>query len=253
MIDLLQPDWPDLPGAVHALSTRRGGGVSGAPWDDGHGGGGLNLGMNSGDTPQNVLENRARLRTELPAEPVWLKQVHGIRVVDAASVTDVPEADASFTTQPGVVCAILTADCMPVLFADSQGRVVGAAHAGWRGLAGGVLEATLAAMRDAGAQDITVWMGPAIGPACFEVGEDVREAFASENGEAASAFIPRPDRPGKYHCDLYALARQRLRSAGVQSIHGGGHCTVTQKDEFYSYRRDRVTGRMATLIWMERG
>lgn len=252
-MDLLHPDWPDLPGGVRALSTRRAGGVSNAPWDDGKGGGGLNLGMNSGDTPQNVLANRARLKTMLPAEPVWLKQVHGIRVVDAANVKDVPEADASFTCQADVVCAILTADCMPVLFADCRGRVVGAAHAGWRGLAGGVLEATVAAMRGAGAGDITAWMGPAIGPACFEVGEDVRVAFEAHSSATASAFLPWPGRPGKYHCDLYGLARQRLQAAGVRQIHGGGHCTMTEKDSFYSYRRERTTGRMASLIWMNRG
>ncbi len=249
MIQLLRPEWPDLPG-VQALSTLRSGGVSPTPWDDGLGGGGLNLGLGSGDSAQNVMENRRLLRMLLPAEPAWLKQVHGTKVVDAAQVSEPPEADASFTNQANVVCAILTADCMPVLFADRAGKVVGAAHAGWRGLAGGVLEATLGAMRGAGAQDIVAWMGPAIGPQQFEVGEDVLTAFAAQDAKAASAFHPREGAPGKYLCDLYALARQRLQAAGVKDICGGSHCTMTQTRQFYSYRRDRITGRMASLIWM---
>lgn len=248
MIKLLRPEWPGLHG-VHALSTLRGGGNSPTPWDDSFGGGGLNLGMGSGDSAQNVTENRKLLRALLPSEPVWLKQVHGARVVNAAQVSDPPEADASFTDRPNVVCAILTADCMPVLFADRAGRVVGAAHAGWRGLAGGVLEATLDAMRGAGAQDIVAWMGPAIGPQQFEVGEEVLAAFSAHDAKAASAFQPREGAPGKYLCDLYALARQRLQTAGVHAISGGEHCTMTQTTQFFSYRRDRVTGRMASLIW----
>jgi YfiH family protein len=250
VIGLLRPQWPGLP-RVQALSTMRRGGVSPAPWDDGAGGGGLNLGMNSGDSPQNVAHNRQLLARHVPAEPAWLRQVHGIRVVDAAKAQDVPEADASFTNQPGVACAILTADCMPVLLADARGTVVGAAHAGWRGLSGGVLEATLAAMRGAGAQDIVAWMGPAIGPLCFEVGDDVKNAFLAHDNAAEAAFQPWDGRAGKYHCDLGLLARQRLQAAGVESISGGGHCTVTEKDSFYSYRRERVTGRMASLVWID--
>ena len=225
MIQLLRPEWPGLPD-VQALSTLRAGGVSPAPWDDGLGGGGFNLGMGSGDSAQNVLENRSLLRTLLPAEPAWLKQVHGTRVVDAAQVgSEAPEADASFTHQPNVVCAILTADCMPVLFADRSGRVVGAAHAGWRGLAGGVLEATVDAMRGAGAQEILAWMGPAIGPHQFEVGEDVLAAFSDKDAGAAAAFVPYPARQGKYLCDLYALARRKLdlQFASVEApIEGDG-------------------------------
>jgi YfiH family protein len=251
MIQPLRPDWPDLPAGVRALSTVRGGGVSPGGWDDGAGGGGLNLGMNSGDTPENVAANRQLLRALLPAEPAWLRQVHGTRVVDAAQIQGTPEADASFTNQPGVVCAILTADCMPVLFADRAGRVVGAAHAGWRGLAGGVLEATLAAMRGAGASDIMAWMGPAIGPQQFEVGEDVFAAFTAQDDKAVDAFQVRPQQPGKYLCDLYALAQQRLQGLGV-AVSGGGRCTVKEDKFFYSYRRKRVTGRMASLIWFQK-
>lgn len=250
MIQPLRPDWPGLPASVRALSTVRGGGVSLGPWDDGAGGGGLNLGMNSGDTPENVAANRQRLRALLPAEPAWLKQVHGTRVVDAAQINGTPEADASFANQPGVVCAILTADCMPVLFADRAGRVVGAAHAGWRGLAGGVLEATVAAMRDAGANDIMAWMGPAIGPQHFEVGQDVYAAFTAQDPQAMAAFQGRPEHPGKFYCDLYTLAARRLQAAGVEAA-GGGRCTFAESELFYSYRRDRVTGRMASLIWLE--
>jgi YfiH family protein len=207
--------------------------------------------MNSGDAPETVLENRRLLREFLPAEPAWLRQVHGIRVVDAAQVQDAPEADASVTDQPGVVCAILTADCLPVLFADRRGRVVGAAHAGWRGLAGGVLEATLNAMLEKGAQDIVAWMGPAIGPQHFEVGEDVLAAFLAHDAQAGAAFSERTGQAGKYLCDLYTLARQRLKAAGVSAVSGGEHCTVAEQESFFSYRRDRVTGRMASTIWMD--
>jgi YfiH family protein len=246
------PDWP-APLNVGALSTTRRGGASNAPYDDGAGGGGLNLGAHVGDCPQHVAQNRALVADLLPSAPVWLTQVHGTQVIDAA---DVPpgaqtEADASVSNVPGVVCAVQTADCLPVLLCDVHGRVVGAAHAGWRGLAAGVLENTVAAMRARGATDMLAWMGPAIGPARFEVGEEVRAAFLDHDAAAAGAFVARPRHAGKYLADMYLLARQRLARAGVTSCHGGGFCTVSDAGRFYSYRRDRVTGRMASLIWIK--
>lgn len=271
---VLIPDWPELPPNIGALSTLRGGGVSLAPYDDGAGGGGLNLGTHVGDDPAAVAQNRARVRLLLPAEPAWLTQVHGTTVLDAAGVhsafqvtpseasapqTDAlrasspeaaaPQADASIAGKPGVVCAIMTADCLPVLFADTDGRVVGAAHAGWRGLAAGVLENTVAAMRAAGAGEILAWLGPAIGPQNFEVGEEVRQAFMDADERASAAFLPYINVSGKYFADIYQLARLALQRQGVSRIAGGGFCTVADRVRFYSYRRDGVTGRMASLIW----
>jgi YfiH family protein len=233
---------------VHALSTSRRGGSSAAPYDDGAGGPGLNLGAHVGDDPASVAANRARLRASLPTEPAWLAQVHGADVVDAAQLAGTPEADASFSTRPGVVCAVLTADCLPVLLADRAGRVVGASHAGWRGLAGGVLQATVERMRAAGAQDMQAWLGPAIGPRRFEVGPEVRAAFVAVNPGAEKAFRPRAD--NKYLADIYLLARLVLQGCGVTAVSGGERCTVSEADCFYSYRRDGVTGRMASLIWL---
>lgn len=243
-MDFIIPDW-NAPGSVGALSTTRHGGTSGGPYAAPDGGG-LNLGIHVGDDPQAVARNRALLRAHLPAEPSWLNQVHGVRVVDAADTAgQVPDADASISASPGTVCVIQTADCLPVLFCDSDGKVVGAAHAGWRGLAGGVLQATAARMREAGAGDIMAWLGPAIGPRAFEVGQDVADAFSN-----AGAFRAIPERPGKFLADIYMLARAALAEAGVEKISGGGYCTVEDARRFYSYRRDRVTGRMASLIWL---
>lgn len=242
--------WPGLPANVHALSTTRRGGVSRPPYDDAAGGGGLNLGTHVGDLPDAVMRNRILLRAGLPAEPAWLTQVHGTRVVDAATVSGAPEADGSISDRPGVVCAIMTADCLPVLLADAAGRVVGAAHAGWRGLAAGVLERTVEAMLAAGAERVLAWLGPCIGPQAFEVGDDVRSAFAHLGPAAAAAFHPIERVPGKYHADLPALARLALARAGVSDVAGGNACTVSDAAQFYSFRRDRVTGRMASLIWI---
>jgi YfiH family protein len=250
-MEIIVPDWTDVPANVGAISTLRRGGVSRAPYDDGGGGGGLNLGTHVGDLPAHVAENRSRLRQALPADPAWLTQVHGTRVVDAAEVEGVPEADACIASRPGAVCVIQTADCLPVLFCDREGRVVGAAHAGWRGLAGGVLENTLAAMRSAGAGDIMAWMGPAIGPERFEVGSDVLSAFVDRHPDAAAAFVPVAGQADKYLADIFSLARTILDKAGVQRVHGGGLCTVTDRNRFYSYRRDKTTGRMASLIWLK--
>ncbi len=242
--------WSGLPAGVAALSTTRGGGVSESPYDDGTGGGGLNLALHVGDAADAVARNRALLRSQLPAEPAWLTQVHGTRVLDAASINDAPEADASITDRPGVVCAVMTADCLPVLLADAHGRVVGAAHAGWRGLAAGVLEKTVAAMRAAGAGDVLAWLGPAIGSDVFEVGEEVRAAFAHLGPQAADAFQTIDGRHGKYRANLPGLARLALAQAGVVAVAGGSDCTVSDPARFYSFRRDRVTGRMASLIWI---
>ncbi|MFC0251728.1 peptidoglycan editing factor PgeF [Massilia consociata] len=253
---LVWPDWPDLPARVGALSTTRDGGVSQGAYGDGKGGGGLNLGLHCGDDPQAVRANRERLQAFLPGQPAWIAQVHGAEVVDAAMVgpyQPVRTGDASFATRAGVVCAIMTADCLPVLFADLDGKVVGAAHAGWRGLAGGVLGATVRAMRDAGAGEITAWMGPAIGPDAFEVGTDVRDAFLAAMPDQATlaAFRPLLDQPVKFLADMPALARLMLARDGVTRVHGGDLCTLAAPQRFYSYRRDRVTGRQASLIWIK--
>lgn len=253
--------WPDLPASAGVLATTRAGGASAAPYDNGHGGGGLNLGLHVGDDPARVGQNRALVAAHLPARPAWLTQVHGVAVVDAldavaaGSDRPAPTADASVATQAGAACAVMTADCLPVLFADIDGKVVGAAHAGWRGLAAGVLGATVRAMRAAGAGEITAWLGPAIGAAAFEVGEEVRDTFlASVCGigvGAGAAFAPYPGRAGKYLADMNMLARLMLRADGVTRVWGGEHCTVTEADLFYSYRRDGVTGRQACLIWIK--
>jgi YfiH family protein len=191
------------------------------------------------------------LRKLVPTEPAWLSQVHGTAVLDAATVSEQPQADASTATQSGIVCVIQTADCLPVLFCDSAGKVVGAAHAGWRGLASGVLDNTVAHMRAAGAGDIVAWLGPAIGPLNFEVGQDVVDAFAQRNITLTSAFTPIAGHAGKYFADIYTLARAILGKLGVTAVHGGGLCTVEDSARFYSYRRDKITGRMASLIWLE--
>jgi len=238
---MLLPTWP-APAGVFGLMTTREGGVSCPPWDS------FNLGDHVGDDAAHVAENRARLRVQLPAEPAWLKQIHGTTVVDAGP--DVLTADASVTRQAGCICAVLTADCLPVLFCDRAGRVVAAAHAGWRGLAQGVLEATVAAMQVPPAE-VLAWMGAAIGPDAFEVGDDVRQAFIKQHPEAAAAFVAHPSGvPGKWLADIYQLARNRLNRVGVQAIYGGGRCTFNEAGHFYSYRREGVTGRMASLIWL---
>jgi YfiH family protein len=254
---LLIPGWPDLPSNVGALATTRRGGASRAPFDDGQGGGGLNLGLHVKDDPEAVRENRARLQALLPGRPAWISQVHGKGVVDASLVqpgAPVQVGDASTAAQAGVVCAILTADCLPVLFADLHGKVVGAAHAGWRGLAAGVLQATVAAMRAQGAGEITAWLGPAIGPQAFEVGPDVLDAFraALPDGHAEEGFRPYPGREGKYLADMNLLARRMLAGEGVTRVHGGDRCTLSEREYFYSYRRDGAgSGRQASLIWIK--
>ena len=244
MIGLVRPDW-QLP--VGALVTTREGGASAGAYAS------LNLGSRSGDEPAAVRENRRRLEALLPSPPVWLRQVHGIRVADADAARaggEEPEADAAVARQPGTVCAVLVADCMPVLLAEESGQVVAAAHAGWRGLCGGVLEATVEAM-GVDPRRLLAWLGPAIGPQVYEVGEEVRQAFVARDAAAAEAF--RPARPGHWLLDLYAVARQRLAARGVSRVHGGGLCTYSDPARFFSYRRDGKTGRMAALIWLPGG
>lgn len=239
----LLPEWP-APPRVHAIVTTRKPGVSLPPYA------GLNLATHVGDDPLAVDANRRWLRGFLPTEPAWLEQVHGVAVHCADEETaQCPQADAAVATRKKRVCVVMTADCLPVLFTDRAATVVAAAHAGWRGLQAGVLEATLTRM-GVDPADILAWLGPAIGPEAFEVGDDVRQAFVGDHPDSARAF--RAGRQeGKYWCDLYALARQRLWRAGVTAVHGGGLCTYGDGERFYSYRRTPMTGRMASLIWLD--
>lgn len=274
----LRPDWP-APASVGAAMTLRAGGVSESPYDS------LNLGTHVGDDPIAVAENRRRMREalELPSEPVWLEQVHGTAVLDLdadrlvgggiramparapqvaadaaprsadratsqAEVAAARQADAVVTRSAGRVCVIQVADCMPVLLATREGAAIGAAHAGWRGLAGGVLEATVAAT-GAAPEHLMAWLGPAIGPAHFEVGDEVRAAFLAHDPHAATAFTA--NARGRWQCDLYALARRRLAALGVSQIFGGGRCTYAEAECFFSFRRENPCGRMAALIWLQ--
>lgn len=234
------PDWA-APARVRALITTRHGGVSLPPYD------GLNLAGHVGDAPEAVARNRAILRAHLPAEPKWLRQVHAAAVADAGAAVGEPEADAGVARGPGTVCAVLVADCLPVLLCDRGGTVVAAAHAGWRGLAGGVIERTVEAMGVEPAS-LLAYLGPAIGPAAFEVGGEVRQAFTAFDPAAAAAFVP--GAPGKWLADIYLLARQRLARLGVTRVSGGGFCTRSEGERFFSYRRDGATGRMAALVWL---
>lgn len=242
MTELIVPEWP-LPPGVAACSSTRIGGISSGPYAS------LNLGAHCGDNLDDVEENRRRLFADarMPSAPVWLEQVHGEAVL---RLRDEPyaskRADASWSDTPGLVCAVMTADCLPVLFCNQAGSEVAAAHAGWRGLCGGVLEQTVAHFKDR-PENIMAWLGPAIGPQAFEVGNDVRDAFIAKDNNAERAFRPVGE---KYFADIYQLARQRLNNAGVTKIYGGDRCTFTEKRDFFSYRRDRITGRMASFIWL---
>ena len=243
-LELIRPLWP-APARACAAFTCRSGGVSAPPFDS------FNIGAHVGDDSEAVRRNRDRLREtlHLAVEPTWLEQVHGAEVVglDGGALRAIPRADAAVTHEPGRVCAIQVADCMPVLFASADGSAIGAAHAGWRGLAAGVLEATVDAL-GLPPGELLAWMGPAIGPRHFEVGDEVRAAFTRHDAEAASAFAPNVR--GRWQCDLYALARRRLAAVGVRSIHGGTWCTFADAARFFSYRRDGRCGRMAALIWL---
>ncbi len=219
---MILPDWP-APQGVHGLVTTRA----------------------SGDMKSE--QGRQSLRAQLPADPLWLRQVHGVTVVDAGGAPQGIAADASFTTQKNIICAVMAADCMPVLFADRRGEAVGIAHAGWRGLSAGVIEATVAAMK-VPAGRLLAWLGPAIGPEAYEVGSEVRDAFLARSAGAGMAFTP--TRPGHWRLDLYAVARQRLAMLGVAGVSGGGFCTATDTARFFSYRRDQAVERMAAAVWL---
>ncbi|KXF82899.1 peptidoglycan editing factor PgeF [Enterovibrio coralii] len=238
----IQPNWP-APANIKAVSTTREGGVSASPFDS------LNLGNHVGDHSDHVAQNRAVLAEvmEMPTAPAWLNQVHGTEVMTLplSSASEVPDADASFTSVEDQVCVVMTADCLPVLFCNEEGTQVGAAHAGWRGLVNGVLEETLAKFDDK--STVMAWMGPAIGATAFEVGGEVREQFIAANPEAHLAFQPHNDR---WLADIYLLAKQRLAIAGVTKVYGGEHCTVSDPQRFFSYRRENCTGRQASCIWI---
>jgi len=239
---LIRPEWP-APASVRAAVSTRDGGVSAAPYDR------LNLASHVGDREASVTENRRRLREalRLDAEPSWLEQRHGANVVHLGDAPNGPIADAAVAFEPGQVCAVLTADCLPVLLCDREGTRVGIAHAGWRGLAAGVVESALDAL-ECPPEEIVAWLGPAIGPEAFEVGDEVRQRFIADDPAAGLAF-ERNDR-GRWQADLFALARRRLSRAGVTSVHGGGASTHGDPLRFFSYRRDGVCGRMASLIWL---
>jgi YfiH family protein len=239
--DLIFPNWP-APANVRSLQTTRVGGISVAPYSS------LNLAEHVGDDGLKVAANRQLLNPYVPTEPLWLNQVHGIAVVDAAIASCLPDADASFTRAPNVVCAAMTADCLPVLLCDEAGVVVAAVHAGWRGLCDGVIEAAVAAMQTP-PQNLMAWLGPAIGPNAFEVGTEVRAAFMSHAGEAELAFRAAAD--DKWLGDIYLLAKQRLHKLGIKRIYGGGLCTYTDQAHFFSFRRDGATGRMASMVWLD--
>jgi YfiH family protein len=238
----IYPDWT-APANVKSLQTTRHGGISATPYDT------LNLGLHVGDDPARVNRNRQMLEPLMPSEPVWLEQVHGTTVANAGAASCLPQADACISRHRGAVCVVMTADCLPVLLCDEAGTVVGAVHAGWKGLVAGVIEATVKEM-GVEPHKLMAWLGPAIGPHAFEVGAEVRAAFMEHDSKAVEAFTPQAAE-GKYHADIYLLARQRLNALGITRISGGAFCTYQQKDKFFSYRRDGVTGRMGTFIWLD--
>lgn len=237
----LIPDWP-APKNVRALQTTRLGGISSSPYDS------LNLGDHVGDAQLSVARNRMLLNTLLPSEPVWLEQVHGTAVANADLASCLPQADACIARHRDAVCVVMTADCLPLLLCDAQGSVVGAVHAGWKGLAAGVVEATVQAMNVA-PQNLMAWLGPAISQQAFEVGDEVRATFVAAQPQSAAAFLP--GQRGKWLADIYSLTRLRLNALGITQIYGSNYCTYRERERFFSYRRDGVTGRMGTFIWLE--
>lgn len=244
--DFIIPDWP-APANVHALQTTRHGGISLAPYNS------LNLGSHVQDDALHVAHNRQLLSQFVPSEPVWLNQIHGIRVVDAASADCVPDADASFTTRHNVVCVTMTADCLPILLCDKAGTAVASIHAGWRSLCDGIIEKTVQKM-PVDSHDLMAWLGPAIGPQAFEVGGEVRAQFIAKDAQTEVAFKLLNAEEDKWLADIYQLASQRLNRLGLSQIYAGGqqenYCTFTDEQRFFSFRRDNLTGRMATLIWL---
>ncbi|WP_333873731.1 peptidoglycan editing factor PgeF [Methylobacter sp.] len=237
----LVPNWP-APANIHAATTLRTGGSSCGVYAS------LNPAMHVGDDADKVKQNRQVIKEllDLPDDPVWLEQIHSNRVVQAVKTESLQQADASYTAEAKVVCAVMTADCLPLLVCATDGSEVAAIHAGWRGLLAGVIGNTLTAMKN---NDFLVWLGPAIGPDCFEVGAEVRDAFLAKSAAFMTAFKQQSN--GKWLADIYQLARIDLAMVGIDKVYGGGFCTVTEHQRFYSYRRDRETGRMATLIWRE--
>jgi polyphenol oxidase len=235
----ITPDWP-APANIHAATTLRTGGVSTSPYDS------LNPATHVGDDIDCVRENRQRIKTmlALPTEPVWLEQIHSNYVINAAQATSLQQADASYSNTENVVCAVMTADCLPLLICSTDGKTCAAIHAGWRGLLAGIISNTITALATT---EVLVWLGPAIGAACFEVGAEVRTAFVTKSAAFDSAFTHTSH--DKYLADIYQLARIELAALGIHAVYGGDFCTVTQQERFYSYRRDIQTGRMATLIW----
>ena len=237
----LAPDWP-APANIHAATTLRTGGVSQGRYAS------LNPATHVGDDSDLVQQNRRIIREllDLPSEPIWLDQIHSNRAVKAVKTVSIQQADASYTDEAGVVCAVMTADCLPLLACSTDGTQVAAIHAGWRGLLAGVIGNTVAALQQ---RNLLVWLGPAIGPDCFEVGAEVRDAFLDKSAAFNRAF--KEQNQNKWLTDIYQLARIELASVGIDEVYGGTHCTVTEHERFYSYRRDTQTGRMATLIWRE--
>ena len=237
----LVPDWP-APANIHAATTLRTGGVSLGTFSS------LNPATHVSDDNERVRQNRQIIRAmlDLPAEPVWLEQIHSNRAVKAVKTVLLEQADASYSNESGVVCAVMTADCLPLLVCSTDGAQIAAIHAGWRGLLAGVITNTVVAMQQ---QDLLVWLGPAIGPGCFEVGPEVREAFLEKSVTFNDAFKRQSN--GKWLADIYQLARIELAALGIVNVYGGTHCTFTEQERFYSYRRESQTGRMATLIWRE--
>ena len=235
----LTPDWP-APANIHAATTLRTGGVSRGAYAS------LNPAMHVGDDENLVKQNRQIIKEmlDLPGDPVWLEQIHSNRAVPALATEPLQQADAGYTAESGVVCAVMTADCLPLLVCSADGSQVAAIHAGWKGLLAGVIGNTIAAMQN---NDVLVWLGPAIGPDCFEVGAEVRDAFLEKSAEFITAF--KEQNNNKWLADIYRLARIDLAMLGIDKVYGGGFCTVTEHERFYSYRRDKQTGRMATLIW----
>jgi YfiH family protein len=237
-LSVIRPDWP-APANVHAFTTTRNGGYSLGPWKS------LNLGMSCGDDILTVMKNRERLNHLLPTAPQWLRQEHGIRVVaHPGTINAELKADAIMSFKEGRVCAVLTADCLPVFFCDVHGKEVAVAHAGWRGLAAGILQNVVASM-NAKPDELIAWLGPAIGPSAYEVGDDMKTALS---GDLSPCFYPHGDR---WLFNLYDASRIALNQCGLSSIHGGDFCTFSNPDQFFSYRRDPKTGRMASLIWLD--
>jgi len=235
------PDWP-APKNVRALQTTRKGGVSVSPYES------FNLGDHVGDKSHAVARNRQMLASIIPSKPVWLQQVHGNVVVNAGSTGCLPEADAEIARHRGAVCVVMTADCLPVLLCDEDGTVVGAVHAGWKGLTAGVIESTVRKM-DIATDKVMAWLGPAISQRAFEVGAEVRDVFVAQHAQASEAFLPSAN--GKWMADIYLLAHQRLHGLGIKRVYGGEYCTYREAERFFSYRREKLTGRMGTFIWLE--